>query len=266
MPSGTTKVKILREFGEMEYIHYDLGSHRFPVHFHDTFVIQQVLTGSDWCCNTNLLAETGDVYVHFPFAAHTGGTLNSKRLVYRAIYPDQHTFCRLTGIENSEIPVGEAMVSRNRTLCGALSDLFQRCERGFDSAADEESLRSVFELVLMEYKANAPTLVEATSNYEKVLSARSYLLKNFRRDVTSDELSSVCDVSPFHLIRSFRRQFGITPRQFLISHRISMAKKQICSGASVASAAHSTGFADQSHLARYFKKITNYSPRELKKA
>jgi AraC-like DNA-binding protein len=249
----------------MEYIHYELGSHRFPVHFHDTFVIQQVLAGSDWCCQTNLLAETGEVYVHFPFAAHTGGTLDAQQLVYRAIYPDQNTVCRLTGIDSSEIPVGESMVSRDRMLCRAVSDLFHRCEKGLDSTGDENALRNVFELVLSEHRATGTVDSGTSSSYEKMLCARNYLLDNFRRDVTSEELSDACDLSPFHMIRSFRRQFGITPRQFLISHRISMAKRQIRSGSSVAAAAYSTGFADQSHLNRYFKKFMNYNPRQLKK-
>lgn len=266
MATGTTRVKILREFEEMEYVHYDLGSHRFPVHVHDTLVIQLVLSGSDWCSNTDLLAEEGEVYVHFPFAAHTGGTLGSRRLVYRAIYPDQKLFCRLTGIENSDIPFGEAMVSKDRSLCRAMKDLFRRCESGLEGSINEDALSHAFALILEQHEASSSATFRTSANYEKVLSARNYLMANFQREVTSDELSNVCDVSPFHLIRSFRRQFGITPRQFLISHRISMAKKQIRSGASVAAAAYSTGFADQSHLTRYFKKITNYSPRQLKQA
>jgi len=267
MSAGTTNVKMLRGLGDMEYIQSDLGNHRFPLHFHDTFVIEQVLSGIDWCSNERTSASAGEVYVHFPFAAHTGGTLNQKRLIYRAIYPDQKLFCRLTGMDLGALPIGQTLVSRNGALSQALDVLFRRCDQGEgEASADELALSNVFELVLAEHQASESESSNASSGYQKVLAARKYLLENFQRDVTTSELADFCDMSPYHLIRSFRRHFGITPRQFLISHRVSLAKKKIRSGASVAAAAYSTGFADQSHLARCFKKITSYSPRQLKLA
>jgi len=42
MSAGTTNVKMLRGLGGTEYVHADLRQHRFPLHFHDTFVIEQV--------------------------------------------------------------------------------------------------------------------------------------------------------------------------------------------------------------------------------
>jgi len=141
--------------------------------------------------------------------------------------------------------------------------LFGRCESNLVGEAEERTLKNVFEMILREYASHRPELGD-TPNFQKMLAAREYLLANFERDVTTVELSEFCGVSQYHLIRSFRRQFGITPRQFLISHRVSMAKKLIASGSSVTSAAYSTGFSDQSHLNRYFKKITSYSPRKMK--
>ena len=255
---------MLHGLGGTEYVHADLRKRRFPLHFHDTFVIEQVLTGVDWCSDTELVAESDEVYVHFPFAAHTGGTKDSKRLVYRALYPDRELFCRLTGLATNEVPRGVNLVSRNRQLIRALRDLFGRCESTNVGEEDERTLKNVFEIILGEYSLLCPERSNSVPNHQNLILAREYLLANFERDVTTNELSDACDVSQFHLIRSFRRQFGITPRQFLISHRVSMAKKLIASGSSITTAAYSTGFSDHSHLTRYFKKITGYSPRQMK--
>lgn len=98
----------------------------------------------------------------------------------------------------------------------------------------------------------------------KLEAARDYLSQHYVRDVTTAELSSVCRLSEFHLIRSFRRHFGITPRQFLISRRVAEARRLIASGMTLAGAAFECGFSDQSHLSRYFKKVTGYTPGQLR--
>ena len=101
--------------------------------------------------------------------------------------------------------------------------------------------------------------------YRKMLRARAYLSEHFISDVTNKELSSECGVSQYHMIRCFREHFGITPRQFLVSLRVAHAKRLLAEGGGIAEVAFRCGFADQSHLCRYFKKISGYSPGKLRK-
>lgn len=259
----------------MEYVDAAYKNFRFPVHFHDTFVIQHVSQGVDWCCGNELEAKSGQVFIHTPGAAHTGGTAQDHTLRYQAIYPSSHLLEELTGIRHEEISRRQTWILDRPVATRRIRRLLEKfgahCETTSSEQAPSERqskrlLKTVFETLL----DNLPDLAIAreenreTPILHKMQQAHDYLVLHAERDVTTDELSAACELSPFHLIRSFRNCFGITPRQFLLSQRIARAKQLIASGSTVASAAHACGFADQSHLCRYFKRVTGYQPSRLR--
>lgn len=256
---------MLDELGHTEFMHAQLKKHRFPTHFHDTFVIELVLAGEDWCSDSNQLASHGHVYVHFPGAPHTGGTHGAKPLVYRAIYPSVSLFCELTGVGEWEIPKGTSLISKDSRLVNLAHGLFQAFDDG-RRRSQRRDLKHLFESILHLCSGLTPseTSVCEKNIDAKMRAARAFLSQNYFRDVSIVELCDQCDLSQFHLIRSFKKQFGITPRQFLISRRVAQARQLIVSGSSITAAAYQTGFADHSHLTRSFKRITNYCPRQLK--
>ncbi|MEU4620704.1 AraC family transcriptional regulator [Actinoplanes sp. NPDC023801] len=63
-----------------------------------------------------------------------------------------------------------------------------------------------------------------------------------------------------HLVRSFRREFGMSPHQYLISRRVDTARRLILTGRPLRSVAADSGFHDQPHLNRHFKRILGVSP------
>ncbi len=62
------------------------------------------------------------------------------------------------------------------------------------------------------------------------------------------------------LIRAYRRRFRITPMQHLASLRIERACKLLADGMEPAAVAAETGFADQAHLTREFKRREGLTP------
>jgi AraC-like DNA-binding protein len=65
---------------------------------------------------------------------------------------------------------------------------------------------------------------------------------------------------PSHLVRAFSREFGMSPHQYLTSRRVDEARRLILSGEPLSSVARTSGFYDQPHLARHFKRILGVSP------
>ncbi|WP_042149305.1 helix-turn-helix transcriptional regulator [Pseudoalteromonas sp. '520P1 No. 412'] len=61
-------------------------------------------------------------------------------------------------------------------------------------------------------------------------------------------------LSRFHLIRSFKQTYGLSPHAYQLDKRIKKAKNLLKSGHSIIETSHLLGFADQSHLQRNFKK------------
>jgi len=93
-----------------------------------------------------------------------------------------------------------------------------------------------------------------------LVRARDYIAAHPAAPIGLAEIAAVADLTPWHFARAFRRQFGIPPHRFQLGLRIDMARRLLADGLSGAEVAHRTGFADQSHFIRRFKRMTGTTP------
>lgn len=92
------------------------------------------------------------------------------------------------------------------------------------------------------------------------LRARDYLHAHFHENIGLDELARVCGVDRFRLSRAFKAAFGIAPHGYLIQLRLVRARRLLAIGTSPADVASDLGFADQSHLGRWFRRANGLTP------
>ena len=92
------------------------------------------------------------------------------------------------------------------------------------------------------------------------LRARDYLHAHFQQNIGLDELARVCGVDRFRLSRAFKAAFGIAPHGYLIQLRLVRARRLLALGTSPADVASDLGFADQSHLGRWFRRANGLTP------
>lgn len=81
-----------------------------------------------------------------------------------------------------------------------------------------------------------------------------------------EDMAQRIGISPYHMIRQFKTVCGLTPHQFQIQCRVRKAQKLLEGGKSVTEAAYATGFCDQSHFDRCFKKIVRLTPSAYKQS
>ena len=81
-----------------------------------------------------------------------------------------------------------------------------------------------------------------------------------------EEMARNTNISPFHLIRKFKKMYGLTPHQFQIQCKVRKAQKLLEEEKSVCEVTYDAGFCDQSHLDRCFQKIVGLTPKEYKEA
>ena len=72
-------------------------------------------------------------------------------------------------------------------------------------------------------------------------------------------------ISPYHLARLFNSQMGIPPHAYLDSVRIRQARRLLTLGRPILEVALATGFADQSHFTRRFKRTVGVPPGDFVK-
>jgi AraC-like DNA-binding protein len=92
-----------------------------------------------------------------------------------------------------------------------------------------------------------------------------YIVENHVENIRLKDLASCANLSPFHLTRAFTRQVGMPPHAFHLQVRIGHAKRLLRNGYSPSRVAATTGFADQSHFIRHFKRLTKITPGEYSK-
>uniref|UniRef100_A0A8W7PZK5 HTH araC/xylS-type domain-containing protein n=1 Tax=Anopheles coluzzii TaxID=1518534 RepID=A0A8W7PZK5_ANOCL len=73
-------------------------------------------------------------------------------------------------------------------------------------------------------------------------------------------LAELAGISRFRLLRSFSRQLGCSPHDYLQQRRLTLARGLIAQGVSLAAVAATSGFADQSHMNRVFLQRLGITP------
>jgi len=93
-----------------------------------------------------------------------------------------------------------------------------------------------------------------------VVRVREYIEANYQAEILLDDLSSLVNMSAFHLLRVFKQAMKLPPHAYLLQVRINRAKQALLAGDSISSVAASTGFTDQSHLTKQFKRFIGVTP------
>ena len=85
---------------------------------------------------------------------------------------------------------------------------------------------------------------------------RDYIMTHLDEPIAVAALASIVGRSPYHFSRVFSRSFGISPHRYVVHLRLRRAIELIRDGrASLAEIAARTGFADQSHLSRWVRRV-----------
>ncbi|MEU7061946.1 AraC family transcriptional regulator [Streptomyces sp. NPDC046197] len=89
---------------------------------------------------------------------------------------------------------------------------------------------------------------------------RELLDERLLQGVTLEEAARLVHAHPAHLVRAFSGAYGIAPHQYLMSRRVDRARRLLLAGRMPAEVATATGFYDQAHLTRHFRKLVGVTP------
>lgn len=94
-----------------------------------------------------------------------------------------------------------------------------------------------------------------------ILRAIDYVKTHYHEKVSISELAQRCNMSPSQFSRAFKREQGVTVRDYLVFYRLERACELLKDpGMSVGDVAFAAGFPDHSYFARMFRRHTGQSP------
>jgi AraC family transcriptional regulator len=91
--------------------------------------------------------------------------------------------------------------------------------------------------------------------------ALEYIEANLGSKIAIGEMADFVALSKSHFSRAFKQSLGSSPMSYVASRRVERAKAMMTSSRErLSDIALACGFADQSHLNRYFRRIVGISP------
>ena len=152
-----------------------------------------------------------------------------------------------------EIPVVNNPALFSRLLCLA-NNLNQP---GFALNFSEQLTGFVADLLQLNAQRCEKSTPIAPAYIEEI---KVFLSHSLDENITLQQLAFKVGYNPYHLLRSFKKNVGLTPHEYRLNVRIDRAKKLLKKGLSPATVAAETGFVDQSHFHRTFRQFTAATP------
>jgi AraC-like DNA-binding protein len=253
----------------LELLRATYVTHAFVPHTHEGFAIGVIERGAETFTyrRASHVAAAGTIVVINPGEPHTGQALTEAGWTYRMLYPEaallQQAASAWAG-RPREVPFFPIAVIRDDSLAAMIRDLHISLETPASILERESRFLRTFAQLIARHADDRPAPRPLSDERQSVIRTRDYLDAHFNQDVTLAQLARVAGLSPFHLLRTFRRALGMTPHAYVTQMRVTRARHLLRAGLPITQVALETGFNDQSHLTRRFKKIVGVTPGQYR--
>lgn len=255
----------------IETVRAHFEGHAYDPHWHDSYLVGITEQGLQQfnCRRQQHNSTPGKVFLLEPGDIHDGTAPEAGGFTYRTLYLDPRWLDRELRAQFEEAPDNAqlsfaATLAEDPRLAIATADAFE--------AMHHDELRIVRQTALDHLLANLTshlrwrTLIDPDPRLPLVAQrARDYLHSHLHQDIGLDDLAQVTGVDRFRLSRAFKAAFGLAPHAYLIQLRLTRARHLLARGQAPVSVAAALGFADQSHLGRWFQRAYRMTPADYRR-
>lgn len=119
--------------------------------------------------------------------------------------------------------------------------------------------------ILTEFLLYTPLNVHTRSNATIAEEIITYINEHFREGITVEELAARAGLSQYHFIRTFKKETGFTPHEYLVNTRLATARYLLKNTRlSVKDICFSTGFSCESVFCSAFKRRQGMTPAQYR--
>ncbi|MEM8545977.1 MAG: AraC family transcriptional regulator [Cyanobacteria bacterium P01_H01_bin.119] len=256
------------QFAGLELFQAHLWRYAFDKHFHDAYTIGLNETGLGQSLFRGNLIDNPPSSFNLlnPGEVHTGQAADDRGWGFRNFYISLPLMTSLLAqLEQTDqsLPVFGAPVVHNLRLRSLFWQAFQALHQA-QSLLTQQSLLLAFLSQLLQHHSVTAPLKPAGQESQAVARVREYLEAHYAENISIATLSQLSNLSSYYLIRSFHRQWGLPPHRYQQQIRLLKAKQALQTSQSLAEIAIATGFFDQSHFTRSFKRVFGVTPGQYR--
>lgn len=229
------------EKGSVEIL-YGKSTHCFPLHSHESFCVGIIKKG-EALFNINNCKKLLKENMIFIVPSNTGISINVDcEYHYITICLKNELKKQVENINFNKYYIEMDLGDQILYIC----DIFKR------NNDEEEFLNSILKII--STAINKESSLQRDKTYDTFLNVSEYIKKHASDKFDLDELEKTFYLSKYHLIRTFKKEMGVTPNQFYLQAKMRIIKAEIFKIKSETDLAVNLNLFDQSHLCKLFKK------------
>jgi AraC-like DNA-binding protein len=243
-------------------------THTFSRHTHEGYAIGVIEAGLEEFTYRGEFhrAPAGSIVVIQPGEVHTGNAGTPSGWTYRMLYPEvalvRKAASEVVGGGHLQLPFFPNPVIRDRQLAEQLRQLHIAIENSTSPLERESRFLWTVAQMIARYAEDCPYLAPIGKENQVVQRIQDYLRSHYADSISLEQLAGIANLKPLRLLRVFRKQVGLPPHAYLVQVRVARAKTLLSRGVAIAQVAADTGFTDQSHLTRHFKRLVGVTPKQ----
>lgn len=195
--------------------------------------------------------------------------LPNERIYYEALEPWSISWLGLYGKTVNEYMDLLGITPQNPILHISLyNELGSVMEKIYD-ASKTKSYSSQLHNIGLVYEFFSILMDNSTLDKKPdiISSALKIIDYNYCSGISVEQIAKNLSVDPAYFSRKFAKHVGVSPKKYILNKRIERAKELLCvTDAGVFEISNSVGYEDPFYFCRIFKKMTNFSPSEYRKA
>ncbi|MBI6945712.1 helix-turn-helix transcriptional regulator [Pseudomonas koreensis] len=256
-----------RETGiETLHAHFAGHAHAYDPHWHETYLIGFTEQGVQRFNSRRARHDStpGKVFMLEPGDIHDGDAPSPDGFTYRMLYLqpawlEQALDGLHLGSYGSGLPGIGSVLNDDPELARATLFAFNALHQQDVRMVREVALDALLErLAIHLYRRPQPIAANRAPLIAR--QARDYLVAFHEQDISLQTLADVCGTDRFRLTRAFKAAYGLAPHAWLIQLRLSRGRQMLAAGIQPVDVASRLGFADQSHLGRWFVRAYGITP------
>jgi AraC-like DNA-binding protein len=251
-------------------MHAHFCGHAYHRHSHETYSFGVTDSGAQEfrCRGAGHVSAAGMVMAFNPDDPHDGHAATEAGFTYKMIHIGPALLAGVLADVSGRAacpplfvaPVLDdpALAAGVRRLHGALTGTAGPLQR-------DEQLAAVAAL-LMRHASGREAIAISPGRVAAAESVRGFLQDNYPAVVSGADIAAVSGLSRYAAYRAFRSRFGLAPSEYQRLLRLRAARAALTRGVAIADVAAASGFADQAHLTRWFRRCYGITPQAYRRS